>query len=123
MYAKIKMLILLFSSMAAFSFKADSINVVGQLWKLNDPNDPYNPAKYSTFTTPLPSCPSESRVCYIDIGPFDLIPIGQPNAGLPNVIDDPFNPYELYDDIRAALHEFGNDPFAGSSNRIIYERN
>ncbi|MET4545643.1 hypothetical protein ABIE26_002961 [Pedobacter africanus] len=115
--------VLVVAAIGAFAFKAESTKRVGQLWQLTDLSQPFNPAKYVKFTSPLPSCPSETKVCYIDIQASDLIPVGQPNAGQPNVVDDPFSTTDLHDDIVTATSNSLNDPFSGSNMRIIYERN
>ncbi|MET4545646.1 hypothetical protein ABIE26_002964 [Pedobacter africanus] len=113
-------ILILFSIAAAsHSFHMESPR---NFWSLTNSKTPYDPSAYTQFTGPPHNCPGEGKVCFIEIQASDLIPIGQYNAGKPNVIDNPQSKTDLHDDIVTAISIAINDPFFGSNGRIIHER-
>ncbi|RPD39325.1 hypothetical protein EG028_19555 [Chitinophaga barathri] len=115
------MTILCVAIIAAFAFKAKPINVVGTLFELNDPSDPYNPAAYSIATKdPITECLNSTAVCVIDVPLSDIYTTG-PNAGKPKVDIATGAAGELSDDITTALGNASDPTVFASRQRVIYE--
>lgn len=107
----------------AFAFKPEAKKVVGVQFELLNTATPFAPAAYQANTLdPVLDCPSQQKVCVIDVSASDVYTSGA-NIGKPKVDIATSAVNELSDDITLAISAAHPGDQLSQNGRVIYERN